>query len=145
MDCQPSLVLVSSLDELVQAKQFDVTQTPTSPFQSPFIGQSIVDVAKALHSTARNTPFNTVDPNLFAILDERYLSEDSGLIAQVKDGEVDSVRVHFDTINTELIRVYMTTFDMKETKGLVGEDGVFRTKPHEGSRKERPAPRKKLG
>lgn len=78
------------------------------------------------------------------MLDERSLSEDSGLIVRVRNGEVDSVRVHFDAINAELIRVQMITLNIGETKGLVGEDGVFRTKPPEGSRKGGPAPRKKL-
>lgn len=82
---------------------------------------------------------------MFAVLDEKSLSEDTGLIVEVKNGEVDSVRVHFDTINAELIRIKMITFDIKETKGLAGEDGVFRTKPPEESRKGGPAPRKKLG
>jgi hypothetical protein len=129
MNGQPYLLLVSSLDELVHAKQLDATQPPISPFQSPFIGKSIKNVVNALHSTAKGTVSDTIDPDLFAILDERSLSEDSGLIVQIKDGEVDSVRVHFDTINSELIRVQIITCDIKETQERVGEDGVFRVKP----------------
>lgn len=87
----------------------------------------------------------TVDPNLFAILDEQSLDDDSGLIVQVKGGEVGCVRVHFDTINAELIRIQIITFDIKETKALVGENGVFRTKPPEESKKGGVAVRKKLG
>ena len=78
-------------------------------------------------------------------MDEKSLSEDSGLIVQIKDGRVKSVHVHFDTINAELIRVKMITFDVKETQGLVGKDGVFRTKPPEQSMKGGSAVRKKLG
>ncbi|KAH0344295.1 hypothetical protein KCU81_g4920, partial [Aureobasidium melanogenum] len=144
MDCQPSLLLVSSLDELVQANQCEATQPPISPIQSPLIGKSIEDMANSLHSTIKDTSSNAIDPNLFAVLDEQSLSEDTGLVVQVKDGEVDSVCIHFDTINAELIRIQMITFDIKETKGLAGEDGVFRTKPPAESRKGGPAPRKKL-
>lgn len=129
----------------MQADKCGATQPPISPFQSPFIGKSIEDVANSLHSTINNASFRAVDPDLFAVLDEKSLSEDTGLIVEVKNGEVDSVRVHFDTINAELIRIKMITFDIKETKGLAGEDGVFRTKPPEESRKGGPAPRKKLG
>lgn len=145
MDCQPSLLLVSSLDKLVQANMSEATQPPISPFQSPFIGKSIEDVARTLHSTIEDALSNAIDPNFFAVLDEKSLSDESGLIVQVKNGAVDFVRVHFDTINAELIRIQMITFDIKETKGLVREDGVFRTRPPEESRKGGPAPRKKLG
>lgn len=145
MDCQPSLLLISSLHDINSTEQPGATQTPIRPFQSPFIGHSIEGVAKTLRSTSKFASSNTIDSSLFAILDEKSLDEDSGLIVQVKGGEVDSVRVHFDTINAELIRVDMITFDIRETKGLVGKDGVFRTKPPEESRKRGPAPRKKLG
>jgi len=86
-----------------------------------------------------------IDSSLFAILDEKSLFEDSGLSVQIKDGRVESVRVHFDTINAELVRVKMITFDIKETQGLVGKDGVFRTKPIDESMKGGSAVRKKLG
>ncbi|CAD0042824.1 unnamed protein product [Aureobasidium pullulans] len=76
---------------------------------------------------------------------EESTSSDSGLIVQIKNSAVNSLRVHFDTINAELIRIMMITFDIKETQGLLGEDGVFRTKPPDESKKGRPAPRKKLG
>lgn len=102
-------------------------------------------MANSLHSAIKDASSNAIDPNFFAILDEKSLPDESGLIVQVKNGEVDSVRVHFDTINAELIRIQMIRFDIKETKGLVGEDGVFRTKLPEESRKGGSAPRKMLG
>lgn len=109
------------------------------------MGASKRCVAETLSSTTTDTSSKTIDPNFFAILDQQSRSEDSGLIVQVKGGEVDSVRVHFDTINAELIRVQMITFDIRETKGLAGEGEVFRTKPPDASIKGASAPRKKLG
>lgn len=145
LDCQPSLLLISALHDSRSNEQLGASQPPITSFQSPFVGKSIEDVARSLSSTTEDAPSTTIDPNLFAILDEKSRSEDFGLIVQVKNGKVDSVRVHLDTINAELIRVQMITFNIGETKGLVGEDGVFRTKPPEESRKGGSAPRKKLG
>ena len=115
------------------------------PFTSPFLFRSPAEVAEILRSSVADTPSHAIDPALFAVLDGKSLFEDSGLIVQIKDGRVESVRVHFDTINAELIRVNMITFDVKETQELVGENGVFRTKPPEQSRKGGSAVRKKLG
>ena len=142
MDCQPSLYLISSLDDSTPTA---ATTPPIQPFTSPFLTKTPSEIAETLSSLFADTSSNTIDPTLFAILDERSISEDSGLIVQIKDGLVDCVRVHFDTINAELIRIQIITFDVKETKGLVGEDGVFGTKPPEESKKGGFAARKKLG
>lgn len=145
MDCQPSLCLISSLDDLDASQELDASHPPVQPFSSSFLGQSAEDTAKLLQSHINKLPTSNLHPTLLVILDEESTSSDSGLIVQIKDGCVYSVRVHFDTINAELIRIMMITFDIKETQGLVGEDGVFRTKPLDESKKGRPAPRKKLG
>ncbi|KAH0292585.1 hypothetical protein M436DRAFT_49156 [Aureobasidium namibiae CBS 147.97] len=143
MDCQPSLKLISSLEDLEMTTHPIVTAPPVHPFTSPFLSRSPAEVAEIL--AARTSSDSMIESNLFAILDEKSLSEDSGLIVQVKAGRVESVRVHLDTINAELIRVKMITFDVKETQGLVGKDGVFRTKPPDESKKGGSAVRKKLG
>jgi hypothetical protein len=147
MNCQPSLHLISSLETLTPTTQPHATTPPlVHPFTSPFLARSHAEIAEKLRSSIAGNAPNTIDPNLFAVLDERSVSEDSGLIVQVKDGgAVESVRVHFDTVNAELIRVRMITFDIAETKGLVGADGVFRTQPPQESRKGGCAVRKKLG
>lgn len=143
MDCQPSLKLIPSLDDLGTATHPIATVPLVHPFTSPFLSKSPAEVAEIL---AANAPSDSmIDSTLFAILDEKSMSQDSGLIVQVKDDRVESVRVHFDTVNAELIRVKMITFDIKETQGLVGKDGVFRTKPPDESRKGGAAVRKKLG
>ncbi|CAD0107441.1 unnamed protein product, partial [Aureobasidium uvarum] len=141
MDCQPSLLLITSLSGLDPTKQTAATMPPISSFTSPFIGTSSGDAAKMLQSVAAP---NIVDSNLFAVLDERSLYDDSGLIVRVKDGVVDHVRVHFDTINTELIHIQVMTGDIAETNFMAGEGGVFRVRS-DGSKKGGPAPRKKLG
>lgn len=145
MDCQPRLCLISSLDTLDASQELIASQTPVQPFSSPFLGQSAEDTAKLLQSLINKLPTSNLHPTLLVILDEESTSSDSGLIVQIKNSAVNSVRVHFDTINAELIRIMTITFDIKETQGLVGEDGVFRTKPPDESKKGRPAPRKKLG
>ncbi|CAC9885052.1 unnamed protein product, partial [Aureobasidium pullulans] len=145
MDCQPSLCLISSLDDLDASQELIASHPPVQPFSSPFLGQSAEDTAKLLQSHINKLPTSNLHPTLLAILDEESISSDSGLIVQVKNSVVHSVRVHFDTINAEFIRIMMITLDIKETQGLVGEDGVFRTKPPDESKKGRPAPRKKLG
>jgi hypothetical protein len=145
MDCQPSLHLISSLETFTPTTQPHATTPPIHPFTSPFLTKSSAEIAEILRSIAGNAS-NTIDPNLFAVLDGKSVLEDSGLIVQVKDGgAVDCVRVHFDTVNVELIRIQMITFDIAETKGLVGEDGVFRTQPPQESRKGGWAVRKMLG
>ncbi|KEQ89819.1 hypothetical protein M438DRAFT_309568 [Aureobasidium pullulans EXF-150] len=145
MDCQPSLFLISSLNDLNASQELIASQTPVQPFSSPFLGQSAEDTAKLLQSHINKLPTSNLHPTLLVILDEESIFSDSGLIVQIKNSVVHSVRVHFDTINAELIRIMMITFDIKETQGLVGENGVFRTKPPDESKKGRPAPRKKLG
>jgi hypothetical protein len=145
MDCQPSLYLISSRENLTLTTQPAATTPPILPFTSPFRANTPAEMAEILRSSVAELSPDTVDPNLFAILDERSLDDDSGLIVQVKGGEVDRVRVHFDTINAELIRIQIITFDIKETTALVGEDGVFRTQPPEESKKGGFAVRKKLG
>jgi hypothetical protein len=145
MDCQPSLHLISSLETFTPTSQVLATTPPIHPFTSPFLAKSLAEIAEILRSSIAGNAFNTIDPNLFAVLDENSVSEDSGLIVQVKDGVVDCVRVHFDTVNAELIRIQMITFDIEETKGLVGKDGVFRTKPPQENRKGGWAVRKMLG
>lgn len=66
---------------------------------------------------------------------------------QAKGDDVQTVRVHFDTIAVELTRISMTTFDIGETAEFAKNafDGVFRTEPLEPHQQCRPAPRKKLG
>ncbi|KAI5248844.1 hypothetical protein E4T43_00950 [Aureobasidium subglaciale] len=145
MDCQPYLLLITSLDYLGFNGHAHATQPPVNSFSSPFLGKSLEQTVEILQQTIGTSKSNIVDLNLFAVLDDRSLSSDSGLVVQVKDGVVDSVRVHFDTINAELMRISIITQNIKETKWLVGDDGVFRTKPPEESKKGRPAPRKKLG
>jgi hypothetical protein len=145
MDCQPSLYLISSRENLTLTTQPAATTPPIPPSTSPFRANIPAEIAEILRSSVTKLSSDIVDPSLFAILDERSLDEDSGLIVQVEGGEVDCVRVHFDTINAELIRIQIITFDIKETKGLVGENGVFRTKPLEESKKGGFAVRKKLG
>ncbi|KAI4728289.1 hypothetical protein E4T49_03895 [Aureobasidium sp. EXF-10728] len=141
MDCQPSLLLLSSLDHPSTPDQPNATKPPTSSFTSPFVNKPLDDVAKLVQSVSA-TDFT--HPTLFAVLDEKSLDEDSGLIVQFKDDVVNCVRVHFDTINTELIRINVITGDIAETKAMIGEDEVFRTKS-EQSMKGGPAARKKLG
>ncbi|THZ98127.1 hypothetical protein D6C82_05999 [Aureobasidium pullulans] len=145
MDCQPSLCLISSLNDLDASQELIASQTPVQPFSCPFLGQSAEDTAKLLQLRINEFPTSNFHPTLLVILDEESTSSDSGLIVQIKNSAVNSVRVHFDTINAELIRIMMITFDIKETQGLVGKDGVFRTKSPDESTKGRPAPRKKLG
>jgi hypothetical protein len=146
MDCQPSLHLITSLERLNPTTQPHATTPPIlHPSTSPFLVKSLTEIAEILRSMVADES-NTIDPDLFAVLDGKSVLEDSGLIVQVKDGgAVESVRVHFDTVNAELIRVRMITFDIAETKGLVGADGVFRTQPPQESRKGGCAVRKKLG
>ncbi|KAI5210135.1 hypothetical protein E4T39_00538 [Aureobasidium subglaciale] len=145
MDCQPYLLLIRSLDDLSTNDHHHATQPPVKSFSSPFLDKSLEEIAEMLQRTIRTSESNMIDLNLFAVLDDQSLSLDSGLIVQVKDGVADSVRVHFDTINAELMRVSIITHDIKETRWLLGDDGVFRTKPPEESQKGGPAPRKKLG
>ncbi|KAI5227187.1 hypothetical protein E4T46_04304 [Aureobasidium subglaciale] len=145
MDCQPYLLLITSPDDLNPTDHAHATQPLVKSFSSPFLDKSLEEAADMLQEIIRTSKFDIVESNLFAVLDDQSLSLDSGLIVQVKDGVVDFVRVHFDTINAELMRIWIVTRDIKETKWLVGDDGVFRTKPPEESQKGRPAPRKKLG
>lgn len=123
----------------------EATQPPVKNVRSPFVGLSTHKTAAILSRGLRQVPKGVIDADLFAILDEESLSSESGLIVQVKDGFVDSVRVHFDTINAELIRTSIITFNIEETKRLVGHDGVYRTMPSSESQKGKSAPPKKLG
>lgn len=123
----------------------EASQPPIANFQSAFLGKFIENTADVLNQVLKEVPRGIINPTLFAILDEQSLASESGLIVQVKDGSVDSVRVHFDTINAELIRISMITFDIKETKELVGHDGVFRAVPADGNNQGRSALQKKIG
>ena len=125
--------------------QTEATRPPVEKIRSPFMGMSIKETADILIRGLKQVSKGVIDANLFAILDEESLSSESGLIVQVKDGFVDSVRVHFDTINAELIRTSIITFNIEETKRLVGHDGVYRTMPPSESQKGKSAPPKKLG
>ena len=109
MDCQPSLFLISSLNDLDASQELDASHPPVQPFSSPFLGQSAEDTAKLLQLRINEFPTSNLHPTLLAILDEESTSSDSGLIVQIRDGVVHSVRVHFDTINAELIRIMMIT------------------------------------
>ena len=63
---------------------------------------------------------------------------------QVKNGIADSVRVHFDTINAELMRLDIQTFDIRDTKSRAGEDGVTQMQEDKNKARGGPAPRKQL-
>lgn len=72
-----------------------------------------------------------ISTTFFAVLDECSISEDTALLAQYKDGKVDTVRCHFDTVNMELIRMDVITMNIAETQDLAKsmESGVFRSVP----------------
>lgn len=149
-DSHPALFLVLSMEDLKSARHPEPTRSPVSGGSSDFIEKSLKDIALELQPKIHHLgPHNSLS-TLFVVLDERSLSEENGLIVQLKDdGELDSARVHFDTINAELMRVDIITDDVAETRELAEKapDGVLRT---EGQKKEsahenvRKAPRKKL-
>jgi len=143
MDCSPSLFLMFSPEQVKAVTEFKPTRPPVRPVpKSSFLGKSIEETADAFQTITAN--LEAIDSRWFVILDQGSCAEDTGLIVQVKDGVVDSVRVHFDTINAELIRIEIITYDIQETKAAVRRDGVFRTTLPENRIHGKPAPRKQL-
>lgn len=121
--------------------------TFATPRDMSAIEESLENIARNLQTAANLLPPHTLDSHLFAVLDERSKTHDDGLIVFAKDDKVDSVRVHFDTINSELIRINIITASLDHSKVLAREqpDGILRTRPQEPRQHGRPAPRKKLG
>jgi len=100
MDCPPSLFLVSSSEQAEAVTECKPTRPPVRPvYKSSFLGMSIEETANVFQTITAD--LEAIDSRWFVILDEKSCTEDTGLIVQVKDGVVDSVRVHFDTINAE--------------------------------------------
>ncbi|RMZ00954.1 hypothetical protein D0862_06552 [Hortaea werneckii] len=149
-DSHPAFFLVLSMEDLKSARHPEPTRSPVSGGSSDFIEKSLKDIALELQPEIHHLgPHNSLS-TLFVVLDGRSLSEEDGLIVQLKDdGELDFARVHFDTINAELMRIDVITDDVAETRELAEKapGGVLRTegqekeKAHENTRK---APRKKL-
>ncbi|KAI6814616.1 hypothetical protein KC340_g16011 [Hortaea werneckii] len=135
-DSHPALFLVLSMEDLKSARRPEPTRSPVSGGSSDFIEKSLKDIALELQPEIHHLgPHNSLS-TLLVVLDERSLSEENGLIVQLKDdGELDSARVHFDTINAELIRIDVITDDVAETRELAEKapGGVLRT---EGQKKE---------
>lgn len=63
-------------------------------------------------------PQFALSSELFAVLDQRSLRDHSGLILQPKGDDVQTVRVHYDTIAAETARISMITFDIGAPIGL---------------------------
>ena len=146
LDCQPSLLLVDTSFADIQE---DKEPTLAAPTNIPVVKDSLERIAQSLKAaTDQGSRPAAIDSRLFVVLDERSIVQDDGLIVNAKDdGSVDSIRVHFDTINAELIRVNIMTFTLDDSKLLAREqaDGVLRLKPQKESERGGPAPRKRLG
>lgn len=145
-DCQPSLLLVKSWEETIDDKKPKPTILATSG-EASVIEDSLENIAKELRAAADQLPRHTLDSHLVAVLDKRSATSDDGLIVIAEGDKVYCVRVHFDTINSELIRINVITASLDHSKILAREqpDSVLRSRPQEPRQHGRPVPRKKLG
>ncbi|KAK3700525.1 hypothetical protein LTR37_015926 [Vermiconidia calcicola] len=147
MDCQPCLLLVNAWDDLKVQRELTHTIAPVdlSGVRNSFIGKPLKEIALELRREAAQIPSHTLS-TVFAVLDERSRTEDNALIVEFEEGELDTARVHFDTVNAELIRIGVITGNVGETRMLAENepDGVLRTKALELHEQGGPAPRKKL-
>ncbi|RMY80475.1 hypothetical protein D0864_08653 [Hortaea werneckii] len=130
MDCSENLVLVDSSEDL--GNKMTPKPKPTQPPISRLprsTGLSLEVIAQEIAKTANELPGFVLSSQLFAVLDERSAREDNGLIVQVRNDGIETVRVHFDTIAAEITRISMITFDIGETIDFArnAPDGVFRT------------------
>lgn len=139
------------LESLESARNENKTEFgPTKPpiTQTPrLMDLPLDDIAQEVMRTASTLPRFTLSSQQFVVPDQRSLRDDSGLLVQAKGDDVQTGRVHFDTIAAELTRISMITFDIGETVDLAKNafDGVFGTEPPELHQQGKPAPRKKLG
>ena len=144
-DCPPSLLLVHhpSWTDIENNKE----PTLATSGDVPGVIASLEQIAQSLKAATQRCLQPTLDSHLFAVLDHRSIAQDDGLVVYAKDDTVDSVRVHFDTVNSELIRIHMITGNLEHSKILAREqpDGVLRSKPRKQSERGGPAPRKRLG
>lgn len=148
MDCAENLVLVNSFEDFrnKSATKLEPTRPPI-PRAPRSMELPLEAIAQEVTKAANGLPDFILGSQLFAVLDERSAEQDDGLIVQVRNDGVETVRVHFDTIAAEITRISMVTFDIGETVALARDapDGVFRTEPPKPHQRGGPAPRKKLG
>ncbi|USP82862.1 hypothetical protein yc1106_10136 [Curvularia clavata] len=140
----PSLVVLTTSntsDKGSDALTLSASQPPLQSFTSPFLGQSIEEVA--LHSVFQNVSF-------FAVLEERSTRDSTVLLAaRNPNGSVDTVRVAFSVVQRTLISLDVGSLGFAEIQSIAdvqGNDWVYgmpisRQCPQKGG----PAPRKKLG
>lgn len=124
-DCDPCLVLVKDLATL-KSKPIKATEPPVDNFTSAFLGMDLLEIAELLES-------NVEDPGvlcdwLFAVLDERSKSDRSVLLVESADGDVETVRVGFETANLQLVAWGVGVTSAGELQSLAeeNEDGVHR-------------------
>ncbi|GAB7362264.1 hypothetical protein MBLNU230_g2284t1 [Neophaeotheca triangularis] len=152
IDCQPSLFLVNCWSELKTGRQLEATNSLISksgtPRQNEFVNRPIKDIALEFQSHADHLETTTLSPILFVVLDERSRIEDDALVVELKDGEIETARVHFANVNAEIVRIAVILGGVHEVRRVAEESkgGVFQHGLDSGQRvKGGTAPRKKLG
>jgi hypothetical protein len=141
---RPSLVIftiTNTSGKGSNALSSSASQPPMKPIISPFLGQSVEDVAQ--HSVFHNASF-------FAVLDERSARDSTALLAdRDPDGNITPVRVTFSEAQRTLIALRVGSIGFAEIQSIAaaqGDEGVYGV-PLSGSgpQKGGPAPRKRLG
>ncbi|KAI9831938.1 MAG: hypothetical protein M1819_004660 [Sarea resinae] len=146
-----SLVLLTedSRSALQHYTQDSFSRPPIGPFESPFLGKSIQDVAGFLNDNAHGT---IVEPSLFFVADEQTAKDNTLLLVQgalksgTPDNTIQTVRLAAEFANTEALAISVATKGINELQTLQDGDGVYRGGPRHGEppKKGGKAPRKQL-
>jgi hypothetical protein len=127
-DPPDQVVFVDSLTESYPERH-TVGNNTSTPATSPFYGRN-VDVCWALLKQLRRKTGAQIDANIFAILDERLLRDDSAIVVEADEDEgAESARVEFKLVIPRLYQYFIGDVgldqDIEEAEDTEG--GVVRT------------------
>lgn len=121
------VVFVDSIDE-DYTERHSVGNNTSTPPTSPFTGKN-VDECWALLKRLRAETDTQIAQGVFAILDERSLSDDSALIVEADEDEgASSVRITFELVAARLGQYFIGDAGIDEDieEAAETEDGVVR-------------------
>jgi hypothetical protein len=126
-DPPDQVVFVNSLTE-PYLERHSVGNNTATPLTSPFKGKT-VDECWALLKQLRAETGAQIDPNIFAILDERSLRDNSALVVEADEDEgAESVRVELKLVIPRLFQYFVGDVGVDQDIGEAEdtEDGVVR-------------------
>lgn len=122
------LVFVDSISKTYSRQDKQGSNTQSNCSENPFKDKSPQDCFLLLKQLVANTE-SIVEPQMFAILDERSLQDDTVFIVEVDEEEgARSARCEFKIVSSKLLQYHIGDADMEEDAEEAEEegDGVIR-------------------